>query len=294
MIDTKALQVRFADKIRACIVLAEAHYKRKFSMPKINYNSAGTTAGTADYSRWQINISWPLFIRNIDETIDNTGPHELAHLIDHEINPENHSFKGFNVTRTGRVRRVKRDIHGDDWRAVCRVLGMSWDEITRCHDMDTSETKRITSRSRTIDFKCACGHVLQLSEKMALVQDLNPHARYHKGCRGRPLVRATAAIAAPVVRTPAAPYSIPKTFIPPTTRVTPVPVFTVSRTTAQAMPVHRQIVPTSGSKMDICTAIFRLHSGISRGDMIAKFVNAGCTPAGASTYYQSIKKKLLG
>ena len=49
----------------------------------------------------------------------------------------------------------------------------------------------------------------------------------------------------------------------------------------------------SGSKMDICHNLFVSNRTNSRADIIKLFIiSAQCTPAGASTYYATLKKKL--
>ena len=46
------------------------------------------------------------------------------------------------------------------------------------------------------------------------------------------------------------------------------------------------------AKRDAAVRIFKANPGLSRKDMIAKFVaEANMTPAGAATYYQSFKSK---
>ena len=48
--------------------------------------------------------------------------------------------------------------------------------------------------------------------------------------------------------------------------------------------------PRVGSKMDVCKQLYADNPGMSRGDMINLFIaQAGCTKAGASTYYQTCK-----
>lgn len=45
------------------------------------------------------------------------------------------------------------------------------------------------------------------------------------------------------------------------------------------------------SKMTVCKRLFQQHINKTRAEMIALFMkDAGCTKAGASTYYQNCKK----
>lgn len=48
--------------------------------------------------------------------------------------------------------------------------------------------------------------------------------------------------------------------------------------------------PKAESKMDVCRRIFAENIGKKRSEVIALFMEAGCTKAGSSTYYQTCKK----
>jgi len=262
---TAAIKAQVFSKLKQGIALAEAKYGRKFEMPRVVYNKRGTTAGTASYTKWEIDLNAGLMMRNVEDFLERTVPHELAHLITDRVYPENHAFAGFTRTRNGGLKRVKRDLHGEDWQSVCRVLGMT--DITRCHSYDTTETKVVKSNGRQIEWKCGCGQVLKLTPMKSAQLDANPNALWHRGCRGRALVRVTALPTVNLQKYGAVAH--------PALPATKVQVFK----------------PTGESKIDVCKKLYLNFSRCSRAEIIAKFVSeAGCTPAGAGTYFATCKK----
>ena len=273
---TAQVKARVENKIREGIALAEAKYKQKFAMPTIQYDLRGTTAGTANYNTWTIRLNAVLLNENTDEFIERTVPHELAHLITDRVYPEAHHGRGIVRTRRG-FRREKREVHGPNWQSVCLVLGMT--DITRCHQYDTTNSKVVKSTSRTIPWKCTgCGTEILLSPKKSHQLDLKSDALWHRGCRGSRLVRATAA-PKPTPRENFFAGNVP----PIQLKVPALPV--------PAQPVKSAEPAMGGSKIDICKTLYLKFSMLSRAEVLAKFKTlAGCTDAGAATYYATCKK----
>lgn len=62
---------------------------------------------------------------------------------------------------------------------------------------------------------------------------------------------------------------------------------------AAAAAPKRERAAKGETKLDKCRAIFKAApAGASKADIVAKFVaDAGCTPAGANTYYLTLKKE---
>lgn len=264
---TAAIKARVEKKLKDGIALAEKKYGQTFAMPKVTYDLRGRTAGTANYRTGHIRLNAVLLMENVEDFLDRTVPHELAHLITDKVYPEAHDFAGLTITRRG-IRRVARDVHGPRWQSVCLVLGMT--DITRCHQYDVTNSKVVKSNGRTIEWKCACGEVLKLTPKKSAMLDANPGSLWHRGCRGRALTRV----------------------VPTTAKVDLTQYGAVMHT---SLPKPVATVPTApaygGSKLDQCKALYLKYSMLSRAEIIAKFVSAaGCTPAGASSYYASIKK----
>lgn len=270
MQDTKAVMARVTAKLQEGIAKAEAKYGQKFPMPIVSYELRGTVAGYANYRRWSIRLNFELMMQNVDEFIERTVPHELAHLITDRVYPEAHQ-RGWSG---------KREVHGPKWQSVCAVLGMT--DITRCHSYDTTATKVVRSNSRQIPFHCAkCKFVLQLTPRMAEQMRRDPLSRWHKGCRGWALIEGEAPTGA-----------VAQLYVPPAPVYRPAETFIPRPPVVQAAFAQQAAVPTfSGSKIDKCKALYVKHKQLSRKDIINKFVaEAGCTPAGAATYYATCTK----
>jgi len=261
----------------AGLALAEAKYGQKFAYPKVTYDLSGTTAGTADYVHWHIKLNAGLLMRNVDTFIERTVPHELAHLITDRVYPEAHRGRGFTLTSRG-YKREKREVHGPKWQSVCYVLGMT--DVTRCHSYDTTEAGRKKAR---YEWQCTgCQKVIQLGPKHNKAQELYGSV-HHKGCSGHKLVKPGTAAPA------ATPASLPP--LPPLPK--PVVDHWVN-TLRQATPAPAAPVAapkTYGSKLEHCRAIYAANRSQGRAAVIKLFISqAGCTQAGASTYYHTCNK----
>lgn len=97
---TTEIRNRVTTKIQHGIDLAKRRYNVDIRMPTVVYTKRGTTAGTANYRTWTINLNPVLLVENTDKFIERTVPHELAHLICDLVYPHAH--------RPGRG--VKRDV----------------------------------------------------------------------------------------------------------------------------------------------------------------------------------------
>lgn len=265
---TAAIKARVEKKLKDGIALAEKKYNQTFAMPKVTYDLRGRTAGTANYNRWHIRLNAVLLMENVEDFLERTVPHELAHLITDRVYPEAHHNRGLQFLSTGRVKRGKRDVHGAKWQSVCLVLGMT--DITRCHQYDVTNSQVVKSNGRSIEWQCACGEILKLTPKKSAKLDANPGCLWHRGCRGAKLTRV----------------------VPTTAKVDLTQYGAVMH---NSLPKPVATVPTapaySGTKLDQCKALYLKYSMLSRAEIIAKFVAAaGCTPAGAGTYYATCKK----
>lgn len=259
---SKEIRARVVTELTRCIAVLEAKFVgHKFPMPIIQYTKGGTTAGTAQYSTWTINLNPGLLNdpRHTDEMINDTAPHELAHLVAFKVYPETMERGPLQRTRTG-LKRGKREVHGPRWQYVMRVMGKNPE---RTHDMDTSN---VSTRRTRYEWQCTgCNKVIELGPKHNKAQELRGTV-FHKGCKGYKLIKPTAGAtvkAAPVAA--------------PVRPVAPAPLAPIRALT--------------GTKLDKCKAIFYVQRNAARSDVINKFITlAGCTAAGAATYYASIKK----
>lgn len=257
MLKNREIYAKVEAEVRRCIDVANKHYGRAFSMPKIEYNVRGTTAGRAHYRAWKIDLNHTLLIENVDDFIARTVIHEVAHLVDFDVHQPDGDTNNF---RWGR-RRIKRSIHGPSWQSVMRVLGAK--DITRCHQYDVTNVAR---RKVRYEYKCACPTPVSAGPKV--------HSKLQKGaiytckkCGTRltkdlyvskllPRPRATLAVAAQSQQLP-----------PPPTR--------------------------PGTKMDQAVTIVATHGGYSRDVLINILCrDLGMTKAGATTYYYAAKKRL--
>ena len=119
-----------------CIDRAEKYYDVKLPVPEIDGTLTGMTAGQHVYHRFTgkhtIRINIPLLLKNSEDFLATTIPHEVAHLVVTFLWP----------TATA---------HGDYWKTSMRnCFGI---EPKRCHSYDVSEYRR--TRYRYI-YSCSC------------------------------------------------------------------------------------------------------------------------------------------
>jgi len=230
-------------------------------MPRIVYGKkGGRVAGTASYYTNTISLNPTMLMQNVEAFIDRTPLHELAHIIDHHINPQNHE-RGVYITNSGGLAREKRDVHGIDWQRVAIVCGLK--DPTRCHNYDTTGLKRQTVNVRQYQYSCPCGCNKTYTVGLKIHRQLqaNPDSRFHR--RGVRLIYK--GIKGEVVS----------------------PVVKALQDTAVVKSQDMQ-----GNKIEQCWTIYKRNVGSSRGAIIQTFVSmVGCTPAGAATYYATCKKR---
>lgn len=247
------VQKRVKDKLAECITLAEKKYNQTFTMPTISYKLRGCTAGKALPGQWTVKFNAQLLMENLDDFIDRTVPHELAHLITDRIYPEAH--QGGITFGYGRIRRKKRNPHGSEWQSVMRALGVQ--DVTRCHSYDVSNA-RVKNKKR-VEYKCTgCGFILGMGPKAHKREQQYPGTYWHKGCKGFKLVLKAAATV-----TPAAPVQ----------SITPQPA-------------------PAGTKQERAYVLYKASPTSPRTEMISLFMSRlNMTRAGATTYYYNCQKK---
>jgi len=255
--------------LKRCMGIAEAKYGRKFAMPTVIYRKRGTVGGTANDARYEIDLNPILLMENLDTFIDRTVVHEFAHLVDGIMNPHTRETR---IVRTRRgLRRSKRDIHGATWKNIMRLFGA---EPSRCHSYDVTNARVKNKAPRDHKWVCGCGggEINLTAKKHARMMELAPAGVLRDGTFGgwyarghtyRRCGKYSYVAAAPGAR--AANAAAPK-------------------------PKAKPRAPRTGTKLDICRRWYS--SSAVRSDMINLFVvKAGCTPAGAATYYAKIKKE---
>ncbi len=131
------IKQRVRDRVQWCL----DQFSEDLPFPNIRYDKRGTTAGTANPSKNEIDLNSVLLMENVDDFIDRIVGHETAHLIAEQL------YKGIKP-------------HGAEWKSVMRHLGLLPE---RCHRYDTtnSRVRRIRPRA-TYAYICACGKEYRL------------------------------------------------------------------------------------------------------------------------------------
>lgn len=262
---TQEQKQQILDKIKACFDKADAHYKRTLKRPtQVLFDLNGGAAGRAYPNTHVLRFNPHLALRDWNDMVNDTVPHECAHLIDYEINNKLEEqmlarAAALEARMFGRRRKMpKRDIHGDSWKAVMRVLGVV---PKRCHNIDTTGIVRRKSRH---DYKCACGATLVVGAKHHNAI-LRGRLITHRGC-GRTLTAAM--------------------HVGKRAQAQPAP-------TAQVPVPHTPAAPRVGSKLDQAIQIVSTHGNASREYLIALLMRElTMSKAGASTYYYAAKKRI--
>lgn len=250
---TAAIKQKVTDKLKACIAIANKRYGIDVKFPNVTYQKRGTTAGTATYGTWTIDLNPVLLAENEEDFINRTVPHELAHLITDMVYPHAHK----------RMYGQKRSPHGSEWQSVMHVLGAN---ASRCHSYDVSNAR--VKNKASYDYKCnCCGQVLKMGPKRHATEQRTPGHYTHSSC-GRAAGKLTLVGGATV-------HAKPAQLPPMNLHNVPAP----------------KSAPAAGSKISKCYGMFKQYPGLSRKEMINHFVQlCDCTAAGASTYYATCKK----
>lgn len=286
---SKEIRARVEAKLAACIEILEKRYNQKFKMPSIEYTGATHVAGSAMFSQWKIELSAPLLMdpANVEEMINDTTPHELAHLVTNKVYPEVSERGQMQFTSRG-MRRGKREVHGPRWQEVMWAMGVN---PSRTHNMklseDSAHADKVRQRVR-YDWLCTgCNTTIQLGPKhnarMEKYGDI-----WHKTCHRAKLVKPGTVVETKKLGN----LTIHRTTAPDTK-----PVRELHYPAPAALPPMQMKVPhipepsATDSKIDICKRLYTANRSLSRALMIQKFIDiAKCTQAGAGTYYATCKK----
>ena len=132
--------------------------------PDISYNLRGAFAGTASFSKNLIKLNRFLIVENLDRYIEDTIPHEFAHLVTKKLYP-------FSKP------------HGKEWKSVMKTLGYTPE---RCHNMDTSNA--VTIKKEYL-YKCKCSEMMfsRIRHKRAQSYLKNYNKEYYscRKCKGK-------------------------------------------------------------------------------------------------------------
>jgi len=169
------------ERVKKGIAIAQEQWPSEtFKFPDILFTKRGTTAGTANSTKWQLNFNEILLNENVEIFVKQTVMHELAHLIDHQV------YDSHAPRFDRRGRRMKRSPHGRNWKNIMLVLGVPAD---RCHKMDVSNAKIHRAKSATFDYKCTGCDTVMTMGKIRHNKQQSGMANYrHNGCRGAQLI----------------------------------------------------------------------------------------------------------
>jgi len=127
-----------AKKLAELNVRSEALFGVRIE-PVISFDLKGQAAGQANYRENKIRFNRQLLEKYTPEFVDQTVPHEFAHLV---------AYQKFG-------RRIRP--HGMEWKRVMEAFGVT---PTRTHNFDVSPTRRL----KRFHYRCHCpGSDYQLS-----------------------------------------------------------------------------------------------------------------------------------
>lgn len=257
---------RVAKKVNECIDKANLHFNRTYPIPTIHYDVRGTRGGYQE--RGELHFNPILLMENVEDFMERTVPHELAHWIDTvnggNARPANDSYQVLSSMILGgrKVRRAKRSIHGPTWQHICRVLGMR--DITRTHRYDVTNA-RVKLKVK-FEYKCNnCAKTIFMSS-----------VRHNKFRMGRSTYWCSAC---------------------GRERGTLTLIRSLGQKTHEELIAYRaaqpkvHVIPNVpvASNIDRARKMYNMYSNLGRGVCIRKMVECGIKDTTASTYYQNFK-----
>lgn len=265
-----AVKERVAKKVNECINKSNLHFGRTYSVPPIHYDVRGTTGGY--HQDGEVHYNPTLLMENVEQYLERTVPHEVAHHID-TLNGDNarpdNGYAYLVLTSSGRrPRRSKRSIHGPSWKHICRIMGMT--DIARCHQYDVTNAQ--VKVKNKFEYNCnGC--------KKAVFMSSVRHNKFRKGrttywCSRCGRQRGTL------------------TLVGNLGQKTHAQLIAIrDARTAQPKPVA-PVAPggTIGTNnIDRARKMYGMYSHLGRGVTIRKMVECGIKDTTASTYYQNFK-----
>lgn len=150
---TPELRKKVSDRIKECIAVAEQHYKQKFEFPEIRYDIKNHVGGTANAGSWLIRLNLILLVENEEHFIKQIVAHEMAHLINRQVNT---------------VPGKKLMPHGKEWKSVMALLGIPAN-VTHSYDC-VSIQKSPRKQKKTVEIKSRVHRLLRQFSKLTDVE----------------------------------------------------------------------------------------------------------------------------
>lgn len=266
---SKQLRDQANAKVRWCMDLIKKHYNDPHIVcGDIVWDVRGRNGGYYMPGTSVIHLNPILFNENVDDYLENTIPHEVAHLVHYFRDGDNatyrRSMRAFGI-------RQKRDIHGPGWKAVMRVFGIR--NPARCHSYDVSNSQvRVKNK---FHYKCSsCGKDYFIGPKSH--KNILAGVKYWGLCCGKSssLVFQTEL---GQVTLQQAKDKVEQKIVQPK---------------AIQVPTKEVSVDKIISKKDLVRLLIAQYAGLmTRNEMISKIqIEVGMTVAGASTYYYNAMK----
>ncbi|TXR38848.1 SprT family zinc-dependent metalloprotease [Ectopseudomonas mendocina] len=118
-------------RVEACYQQAEAFFKQRFARPEISFKLRGQKAGVAHLTENKLRFNLQLHRANQEDFLRQTVPHEVAHMVAHQL---------FGP-------RIQP--HGEEWQLIMR--GVYELPPHRCHSYEVERRKV----NRFI-YRCSC------------------------------------------------------------------------------------------------------------------------------------------
>ena len=120
-------------RVEACYEQAEAFFKRPFKRPVVSLKLRGQKAGVAHLYENKLRFNNELYQKNTEDFLRQTVPHEVAHLVAHQMFGD----------------RIQP--HGEEWQLIMR--GVYELPPLRCHNYEVKrrQVKRYIYRCPCVD-----------------------------------------------------------------------------------------------------------------------------------------------
>lgn len=130
------LHQKIINKVKETVDKINGHYHLGMKVPPVYYDVSGTTAGIAKSASMSIHLNPKLLLQNLDDSINNTVPHEVCHL------------GVFQKARNANKPFPKA--HGAEWKLMMWVVGAS---ANNTHSYDVEDVRKLPIQ---YEYQCAC------------------------------------------------------------------------------------------------------------------------------------------
>ena len=154
-------------------------FGKNYGYPTVSFGLNGATAGTATYSKQHIQYNLEIAIRNEDDFLNTTIPHEIAHLF---------AYNMYHLINNYPLKPMIKP-HGKEWKRVMSIMGI---KPSRCHNYNVEEF--VKRHERPFTYKCKCR--TRNYTKLIHTRMQNGQKRHCLDCKGNITYSAEGEIAA--------------------------------------------------------------------------------------------------